>query len=101
MLIEILFIILILLCYIVTFIHSKNDILFKKFFTSFFNTLYITAASFFITTSFYMLKYDIQNNYPNIPIEEIFSFFGIFLILFIPFTYIIVILIKINKKGFW
>ena len=94
----VLFFLLILLCFIVTFISGKKDLLFKRFFNSFFNALYITAFSFFVAAPFWGFRYELQNIYPNFPIAETFSFFlAVFLTFCVPFIYIIVILIRINK----
>lgn len=98
---ECIFLILILLCFIVTFIYNKKDSVAKKIFKSLFHTFYLAATSLFIALLFLSSSYDVQDKYPNLPMFEIFNFLGYASWFGIPLLYIIAVLIvmKIDKED--
>jgi len=95
-----LFIFLILLCFVVSFLYNKKNKIFKRIFKSFIHTVCIVIISFYLSAIFLAPRYDMRDRYPDIPIFEILDCLGHILAFGIPILYIIITIIKNydNKK---
>ncbi len=93
---DLLFLILLLLCFIVSFIYNKKDKFIKKFSKSFLHVFYLAVVCEYIAACFFSARYDLVQKYPNIPTVGIFHFLEDFMMYGIPLLYIIVVLILIK-----
>ena len=93
-----LFIFLILLCSIVSFLCNKKDKIFKRIFKSFLHIICIVIISFYLSAIFLAPRYDMRDRYPYIPIFEILDYSGHILAFGIPILYIIITIIRNYDK---
>ena len=97
---SLLFLLLISLCFIVSFVYNKKTKLIKKIVQSFSHAFFIAIFSLYVKDVFFFARYDFVEKYPNIPTVQVFTFLEYTLIFVIPLLYIVFvfILIKTDKK---
>ena len=102
--IEFIFLLLIFVCFIISFIFNKKDIFIWKFVKSIAHSTFASIITFIIastligSTYYTYYLFDVNNRYYS-NLLSIIDFFGYISINIIPIAYIIIFIIIINKKN--